>query len=163
MPRSPETHSQKSAPGPPSTIAVATPAMFPTPTVDASAVATAPNGETFPSPVAGFVIFPRTSFRAVPMCRNCTAPVRIVRRRPVPINRMSIGGPHTSPLSQLFACVIVSVIWVSAKEDWGSLAGLANPTYCAHPRSYATGFQLCFNRDLSRHLVLLCDYARLLF
>jgi hypothetical protein len=37
----PETQSQKSAPGPPIAMAVATPAMFPTPTVDASAVATA--------------------------------------------------------------------------------------------------------------------------
>ena len=42
-------------------IAVATPAMLPTPTVDASAVATAWNGDTLPAPTRFCVILPRTS------------------------------------------------------------------------------------------------------
>ena len=41
IPNNPETQSHRSAPGPPSTTAVATPTMLPVPTVDASAVATA--------------------------------------------------------------------------------------------------------------------------
>ena len=49
MPTTPDTHSQNTAPGPPMAMAVATPAMLPTPTVDASAVATAWNGETLPA------------------------------------------------------------------------------------------------------------------
>ena len=42
------THSQSTAPGPPSVSAVATPAMLPVPTVAASAVHMAANGETPP-------------------------------------------------------------------------------------------------------------------
>ena len=38
MPTSPVIHIQKSAPGPPAAMAVATPAMFPVPTVAANAV-----------------------------------------------------------------------------------------------------------------------------
>ena len=50
MPNTPDTHSQKRAPGPPMEMAVATPAMLPTPTVEARAVATAWNGVTLPVP-----------------------------------------------------------------------------------------------------------------
>ena len=66
MPSTPDTHSQNSAPGPPIEIAVATPAMLPTPTVDASAVATAWNGETSPGPAAFCVSLPSTSRSAKP-------------------------------------------------------------------------------------------------
>ncbi len=44
MPSRPDTQSQKSAPGPADRDGVATPAMLPTPTVEASAVATAWKG-----------------------------------------------------------------------------------------------------------------------
>ena len=44
IPRKPEIHIQKIAPGPPAAIAVATPAMFPTPTVPPSAMFNAANG-----------------------------------------------------------------------------------------------------------------------
>jgi hypothetical protein len=66
--------------GPPRKMAVATPAMLPTPTVEASAVATAWNGETLPCrPSAlGTKSLPSTSRKAKPSLRNCTAPVRIV-------------------------------------------------------------------------------------
>ena len=48
MPTKALTHSQNTAPGPPSVSAVATPAMLPVPTVAASAVHMAANGETPP-------------------------------------------------------------------------------------------------------------------
>ena len=66
MPSTPDTQSQNNAPGPPMAMAVATPAIFPTPTVDASAVATAWNGETVPGPALFCVILPSTSRKAKP-------------------------------------------------------------------------------------------------
>src|SRR5688500_2085724 len=120
MPSSPDTHSQKSAPGPPSVIAVATPAMFPTPTVDASAVATAWNGVTLPAPAVRSRSLPSTSPSAVPMCRNCTPPVTNSSRTPVPMSSTSIGGPHTIPFSQLLAFVKVSSTRFRVKEVWRS-------------------------------------------
>ena len=50
MPNRPETHIQNTAPGPPETIAVATPPMLPTPMVLAIAVQAAANPETEPAP-----------------------------------------------------------------------------------------------------------------
>ncbi len=49
MPMNATTHIQKIAPGPPTTSAVATPAMLPVPTRAASEVANAPNEVTPPS------------------------------------------------------------------------------------------------------------------
>ena len=95
MPSRPEIQSQKIAPGPPRKIAVATPAMLPTPTVEARAVETAWKGLTLPSPPPRWVSLPRTSRRANPSRRNCTAPVRIVRSSPVPIRSAIIGVPQT--------------------------------------------------------------------
>ena len=50
IPKKPETHIQKTAPGPPDTIAVATPPIFPTPMVFAMAVQAAAKPETVPCP-----------------------------------------------------------------------------------------------------------------
>ena len=49
MPKTPVTHIQKSAPGPPVAIAVATPAMLPVPTVAARAVIRAWKWEMSPA------------------------------------------------------------------------------------------------------------------
>ena len=49
IPTSPVIHIQKSAPGPPAAMAVATPTMFPVPTVAASAVMSAWKWEMSPS------------------------------------------------------------------------------------------------------------------
>ena len=46
MPKKAATHIQNTAPGPPMVSAVATPAMFPVPTVAAKAVHIVANGET---------------------------------------------------------------------------------------------------------------------
>ena len=50
MPKKADTHIHTSAPGPPLTIAVATPLILPVPTVLASAVQAARKPETVPSP-----------------------------------------------------------------------------------------------------------------
>jgi hypothetical protein len=89
-------------------MAVATPAMFPTPTVDASAAATAWNGVTLPAPAVRSRSFPSTSPSAVPICRNWTPPVTKSSKTPVPMSSTIIGGPHTIPFSQSLAFVKVS-------------------------------------------------------
>ena len=76
-------------------MAVATPAMLPTPTVDASAVATAWNGPDAALAAPALVILPSTSVNANPRRRNCTTPVRSVSSRPVPIRSRIMGQPQT--------------------------------------------------------------------
>ena len=49
IPKSPVIHIQNIAPGPPNAIAVATPTIFPVPTVEANAVINAENCEISPS------------------------------------------------------------------------------------------------------------------
>ncbi len=50
MPKTPVSHIQNTAPGPPAAMAVATPTMFPVPIVAASAVVSAPKWLMSPSP-----------------------------------------------------------------------------------------------------------------
>ena len=52
MPKTPVSHIQRTAPGPPAATAVATPTMLPVPMVAASAVVSAPKWLTSPSPSA---------------------------------------------------------------------------------------------------------------
>ncbi len=52
MPRMPVTQHQKTAPGPPRATAVETPMIFPVPSVAASVVESAENGDRFLSPVS---------------------------------------------------------------------------------------------------------------
>ena len=51
IPNAAEIHIHTNAPGPPETMAVATPTMFPVPMVAARAVVRAENGDTSPSPL----------------------------------------------------------------------------------------------------------------
>ncbi len=89
-------HIQTSAPGPPDTIAVATPTILPVPIVAASAVVNAENGEISPFPlVFCLASLLRVLLIAYPRFRQVRNPVRIVRNTPVPTNRISITGPHT--------------------------------------------------------------------
>ena len=60
-PKAAEIHIHTSAPGPPETIAVATPTILPVPIVAASAVVSAENGDTSPSPL----LFVRASLLSV--------------------------------------------------------------------------------------------------
>ena len=110
MPNRPDSHSQNTDPGPPMEMAVATPAMLPTPTVDASAVATAWNGLTLPVPPPCLVSLPSTSVRAKPSRRTCTTPVRTVNSRPVPIRSRIIGQPQTYPFTTAFTRWMISIM-----------------------------------------------------
>ena len=70
MPTSAVIHIQNTAPGPPSAMAVATPAMLPTPIVAARQVMSAENGLTSPGRL-GSTLRPRqTSRRPAPMRRT---------------------------------------------------------------------------------------------
>ncbi len=88
------THIQKSAPGPPAPMAVATPTMFPVPTVAASAVMSAWKWEMSPSP-SGSRRFTSASQSACHRRRNCSPRSSKVYTRPVMRSRMMRGTPHT--------------------------------------------------------------------
>ena len=103
-PNAAEIHIHTSAPGPPETIAVATPTIFPVPIVAARAVVSAENGETSPSPL----LFVRASllrvlFSAYPRFLHVRNLVRIVRNIPVPTSRINITGPQTK--SSIFVMI----------------------------------------------------------
>ena len=113
-PNAAEIHIHTSAPGPPDTIAVATPTMFPVPIVAANAVVRAEKGETSPSPR----LLVRASLLSVllsayPRFFHVKNLVRTVRNTPVPTRRINITGPHTK-LSILvtisFSCSILSLL-----------------------------------------------------
>src|SRR5690554_7353663 len=69
IPRSADTHIQNKAPGPPQCMAMATPAMFPTPTVAESAVERAWKCETSPGS-SGSSYFPEVTARPCPIFRS---------------------------------------------------------------------------------------------
>ena len=70
MPRSPDTHIQNTAPGPPETMAVATPPILPTPMVLAMAVQAAAKPETVPAPSPLRNIFPKVFLKLKPTFRK---------------------------------------------------------------------------------------------
>ena len=84
MPIAAITHIQKTAPGPPSVIAIATPAMFPVPTREASPIAKAWKGEM---PPASAWRDPATVLTILPTSRTCIARVRTVNQMPTPASR----------------------------------------------------------------------------
>ena len=74
------SHIQNTAPGPPTAIAVPTPAMFPTPTRDAAEIVKAWNAETdWGRPLASVGVRSRSVLNISGMRRICTPPVRIVK------------------------------------------------------------------------------------
>ncbi len=96
MPSSAVTHIQKRAPGPPQWIAMATPAMFPMPTVADSAVVSAWKCETSPGS-SGSSYLPEVTAKPWPRCRNWMKPSRMVRNIPVPMSAMTTRGTLSSP------------------------------------------------------------------
>lgn len=85
IPSRPDTHIQKTAPGPPEAIAVATPAMLPTPTVPPMATETAWKGVTSPSaPGARRNALPSVSRHIRPKRTNWMNRVRKARKTPTP-------------------------------------------------------------------------------
>ena len=94
MPKTPVSQHQRTAPGPPRAMAVATPMMLPVPMVAASAVAREPNCDTSPVASGSRCTDSRIAFR---ICRwgNFS---RTVKKMCVPKSRMIIGHPHRKPL-----------------------------------------------------------------
>ena len=95
-PNAAEIHIHTSAPGPPLTIAVATPTILPVPIVAAKAVVKAENGETSPSPL----LCVRASLLKVLLIAygkflQGKKPVLMVKNIPVPTKRTNITGPQT--------------------------------------------------------------------
>jgi len=98
IPKIAEIHIQNSAPGPPRWIAVATPAMLPTPTVAASAVDSAWKCETSPCSSLASARRKKANRRAGASLVNWTPPSRAVSQMPVPSNSgMRTNGPQMMP------------------------------------------------------------------
>ena len=92
IPKNAASTIQNRAPGPPAPIAVATPTIFPVPIVAESAVQSAPNEVTSPSPSSSFFTI---HFRASGSLRTCSTPIRMVRRIPPAMIKIISGGPQT--------------------------------------------------------------------
>jgi hypothetical protein len=81
MPTKPTTHIQKTAPGPPSAIAIATPPMFPRPTVADSAAERAWKWLIAPGS-SGSSYLPRTTWVPCVIARYWQKPLQIVKKMP---------------------------------------------------------------------------------
>ena len=99
-------HIQNTAPGPPVAMATDTPAMFPTPSVEASAVQQAWNGEISPSPSPLSKILPNVFFMACPNLVNWKNLKRTDRYTATADVRIRSGHPH----SQLEIAIMMSMI-----------------------------------------------------
>ena len=120
---------QRSAPGPPSIMAVATPTIFPVPIVAASSVVSEDSGEIPPSFAS--LSPPITHRRAYPRFRSGRNCIRTSKYSPVPIINTSMPGPQTilsirfnncaiyvpasSPLQELYDSI---VLFMSHYPQW---------------------------------------------
>ena len=111
------THIQKMAPGPPETMAVATPTMLPVPMVPASAVHMLWNWLMAMSSLLVWAVTSLLVNTAPMVCRiqwptrrNWKPPVRNVIHRPVQNSSARPMGPQTMPLTALLTVVIHSTI-----------------------------------------------------
>ncbi len=99
-PKSAEIHIQTIAPGPPATMAVATPTMFPVPMVAASAVIRDWKGEMSPFDTSSWLsLFEKTSLIANPKLRHGRNFSLMVRYTPVPTKNTNMTGPQTKLLT----------------------------------------------------------------
>ena len=94
-------HIQTIAPGPPSTIAVATPTILPVPTVALSAVISDWNGDRSPCLSALCCIIILIAYQRFIHGRNFR---RIVKKIPVPTRNASIIGPQTKSFTSFNNC-----------------------------------------------------------
>ena len=108
MPKMPAIHIQKTAPGPPAIMAVATPTIEPVPMVAASAVESAPKFEMSPSAPLSL------THDSLIACgsRRWIKPRRNVRKMCEPKSKAIIAGPQTMP-SRVESS---SSIWYSLRQ-----------------------------------------------
>lgn len=92
------THIQNTAPGPPTAIAVATPARFPVPTRLASDTANAWNDETCLSPRGPLPADSPSTRTISPSIRNCTPRVRNVNQTAHPNRSATNRYDHSTSL-----------------------------------------------------------------
>lgn len=94
----PTTHIQNTAPGPPNSTAIATPAMLPSPTVPDSAVDSA--WKCVSAPLPWRVSMPRPATSATPCVseRYCEKPLQSVNSTPVPSSVASTGTDSITAL-----------------------------------------------------------------
>ena len=95
-PKHAEIHIHTKAPGPPDTMAVATPTMLPVPIVAARAVVSAEKGDTSPSPLLVVLAsLLNVLLMAKPRFLHGLNFNLIVRKIPVPTSSTNITGPQT--------------------------------------------------------------------
>ena len=94
MPKKAETHILTRAPGPPETIAVATPLMLPVPTVLARAVQAARKPETVPSPSPFAPILAKVFLKLKAIFHWYRKENRMLKMMPTPTSRIVIQVPH---------------------------------------------------------------------
>ena len=131
------THIQKMAPGPPETMAVATPTMLPVPMVPASAVHMLWNWLMAMSSLLVWAVTSLLVNTAPMVCRiqwptrrNWKPPVRNVIHRPVQNSSASPMGPQTMPLTTPLIFVIHSTIRfpLYTQKPSGTRAALFSPS-----------------------------------
>ena len=128
------THIQNTAPGPPTAIAVPTPAMLPTPTRDAAEIVKAWNADTdCGSPVAVRGVLSVSVRNISGMRRNCTTPDRIVKYSPrrtttgstTQVHRLS---PHVSSHSFTSSMEVSMAKEHLRRREWmRTVGGQASP------------------------------------
>ena len=109
MPKAAEIHIHTRAPGPPDTIAVATPTILPVPTVAARAVISAENGEMSPSPSFFLDSLLKSFFSEEPRFLQGKNLSLNVKNIPVPTRKTSITGPQTKSFTLVTISVNLSI------------------------------------------------------
>ena len=107
IPKNAMIHIQNTAPGPPVTIAEATPAILPVPTVEASAAHTLWNWDICLSFVCAVTFLslntaPMVHLNHLPMCDIWKNFVSTDISTPTNSSRIRAGQPHTTPLTASF-------------------------------------------------------------
>ena len=100
IPTKAATHIQKSAPGPPILMAMATPEIFPNPTVEAMADINACLEVISPGANLSSY-FPFNSSIACPILVSGTKPEWIKKKVPPPKSKIKIGGPQIQLLKMM--------------------------------------------------------------
>ena len=124
MPKNAATHIQNTAPGPPVTIAAATPAMLPVPTVAARAAHNAWNCEMVLLSVflVAVLFFLNTlamvCFHQCPTWVIWNTQVPSVSKIPVPISKNRPGKPQTAPLTASLTFVTISRNFSMVLSPW---------------------------------------------
>ena len=138
------------APGPPSVIAIATPAMFPRPTVAESAVLSASKCDTSPGSL-GSVYFPRVTCTACLKARTLMNPIRSVKKIAPTTSQRTMNGSccasfqksrskkNTAPIQPLTMRIVRSARSINPEGGGSGADGWPAWYATPDPRSSAGG------------------------